>query len=392
MACANDWTNPLQVGSHHIARAFARSGWDVAFISDPISPAHLLKPSLGLKRRYHQYKNGGTQEGTIWSYVPGGLLTPYNHSLLKSKWLHKNWPKLTLPSVISKVKKRGFDKPDLLYLDSPLQPFWQDALTPKYSIYRLADNSKAFLQTSPAKRVQEETLFSSVDCVIVAANTLKEYVASFNPKRLEFVPNGVDFAHFAKEHPVPVEYKSFRGPIAIYVGAIREWFDSRLINAAAKALPSTHFVIIGPNENQVFEPLPNLHLLGAKPWSAIPAYLQHATVGMIPFDVESYPDLIHHVNPLKLYEYMASGLPVVSMEWEELTRLKTPALLATSKEEFIALLERAQPSDEYQRFAKGYDWSLRGEQIINIASDCKNPVAGREGNSLNLFENLLHGK
>jgi len=106
---------------------------------------------------------------------------------------------------------------------------------------------------------------------------------------------------------------------------------------------------------------------GARPWSAIPAYLQHATVGMIPFDVASHPELIHHVNPLKLYEYMASGLPVVSMKWEELIRLKTPALLASSKEEFIALLKKAQPSDEYQRFAKKYDWSLRGEQIINIA-------------------------
>jgi len=367
MACANDWTTPLQVGSHHIARAFARSGWDVAFISDPISPAHLLKPSPGLKRRYSHYKNGGMQEGTIWSYVPGGLLTPYNHSLLKSLWLHKNWHKLTLPSVISKVKRRGFDRPDLLYLDSPLQPFWLGALSPKYSIYRLADYNKAFIHTAPAKNAQEERLFSTVDCVIFAANTLKEYVASFNPKRMEFVPNGVDFAHFAKVHPVPAEYKSFRGPIAVYVGSLRQRFDSKLVNAAAKALPSTHFVIIGPNENHVFEPLPNLHLLGARPWSAIPAYLQHATVGMIPFDVASHPELIHRVNSLKLYEYMASGLPVVSMKWEELTRLKTPALLASSKEEFIALLEKAHPSDKYRRFAKEYDWNLRGEQIINIA-------------------------
>jgi len=150
MACANYWTTPLQVGSHHIARAFARSGWEVAFVSDPISPAHFLKASAGLKSRFEIYKNGGMQEGNVWSYVPGSLLSPYNHPLLKSKWLHKKWYKLSFPSLVSKVKKQGFDRPDLLYLDSPLQSFWLEALLPKYSIYLLADYNMAFLQSAPA--------------------------------------------------------------------------------------------------------------------------------------------------------------------------------------------------------------------------------------------------
>lgn len=366
MACANYWTTPLQVGSHHIARAFERSGWEVAFISDPISPAHILKSSAGLKSRFEIYKNGGMQEGNVWSYVPGSLLSPYNHPLLKSKWLHEKWSKFTFPSVVSKVKKQGFDRADLLYLDSPLQTFWLKALSPKYSIYRLADYNKAFLQTALAKKEQEEEALKAVDCVIYTAKSLEEYVAHLNPKRKEYVPNGVDFAHFAKEQPRPVEYKSIEGPIAVYVGAIREWFDTQLVCSAAKALPHMHFVIIGPNENREFERLPNLHLLGAKSWNTIPAYLQHADVGMIPFNVAEHPELIHRVNPLKLYEYMASGLPVVSMKWEELSRLNTPALLASSKDEFISQLEKAGPSDEYRTFAEKCDWNRRGKQILEL--------------------------
>ena len=114
MACAKYWTSQLQVGSHHIARSFANKGWEVAFISDPISPLHLLKPSPGLKSRYTIYKEGGLREGNIWSYVPGALMTPHNHSFLKSPWVHHHWHQLTLPAVISKVKKQGVDCPDLL--------------------------------------------------------------------------------------------------------------------------------------------------------------------------------------------------------------------------------------------------------------------------------------
>ncbi len=378
MACANDWKSPLQVGSHHIARAFARAGWEVAFLSDPISPAHILKASPGLKRRYSIYRSGGIEEGSVWSYLPAGLLTPYNHSLLKSRWLHKNWNRLTFPSIISKVKERGFDRPDLLYLDSPLQAFWLDALSPTYSIYRLADYNRAFVQTAPAKGEQEEALMRAVDCVIYTAESLEEYVASIKPKRMEFVPNGVDFAHFSKKREMPEEYKKFKGPIALYVGALREWFDVKMVIAAAKALPSMHFVMIGPNENLHFESLPNLHLLGARAWSELPAYLQHAEVGMIPFDVVNHPDLIHRINPLKLYEYMASGLPVVSMKWDELTRLKSPALLASTQDEFISLLAKAHSTEGLQSFAKGYDWSRRGKQIIGL---CHTPER-RDGSEL----------
>lgn len=365
MACANYWTSPLQVGSHHIARTFVSKGWEVAFISDPISPLHLLKPSPGLKSRYSIYKEGGLREGKIWSYVPAALMTPHNHSFLKSPWLHHHWHQFTFPSVISKVKKEGFDHPDLLYIDSPFQGFWLDTLSPKRSLYRLADYNKAFIQTAPAKEEAEESLLKKVDFVIYTAKELKEYLTSIGPKRMEFVSNGVDYAHFSKVQPRPKEYKNLNGPIAVYAGAIREWFDAKLVSKAAQSHPHMHFVLIGPNEGVCVDSLPNLHLLGAKSWDTLPAYLQHSDVGIIPFDVTNHPELIHRVNPLKLYEYMASGLPVVSMKWDELNHLGSPAFLASTKDEFIEMVGKATPSSE-KAFAEKHDWSHRGDQILSM--------------------------
>jgi len=298
--------------------------------------------------------------------VPGGLFTPNNYPLLRSAWLHKNWHALSFPSVISKLKKRGFENPDLLYFDSPLQSFLNQTLSPRCSIYRVADYNKGFLQTSPAKAKLEEALIADVDCVIYTADSLKTYVESLHPKRMEFVPNGVDLKHFKKRCPSPQEYQYFTGPIALYVGAIHDWFDYDLLNTAARALPHVNFVIIGSGTTQKLQHQPNIHLLGTRSWNEIPAYMQHANVGLIPFDVEGYPELIHRVNPLKLYEYMASGLPVVSRKWEELTRLGSPALLASSKEEFVTFIEKAVPSEKFQAFAEKHDWKERIDQIISI--------------------------
>src|SRR4051794_32053655 len=90
MACSQYWTSPFQVGSHHLARTYAEMGWRVGFISNPISPFHLLAPSPELKARYSIYRSGGISDigGAVWSYVPAALATPAKRPLLRSHWLH----------------------------------------------------------------------------------------------------------------------------------------------------------------------------------------------------------------------------------------------------------------------------------------------------------------
>ena len=85
MASANYWRSPFQVGSHHLARGFVRAGWEVAFVSDPISPWHLFGGQLkDLRERYELYRGNGVTDcdGHLWAYVPGALLTPHNKPCL----------------------------------------------------------------------------------------------------------------------------------------------------------------------------------------------------------------------------------------------------------------------------------------------------------------------
>ena len=97
-------------------------------------------------------------------------------------------------------------------------------------------------------------------------------------------------------------------------------------------------------------------------------------VGIIPFDVAGHPQLVHNIHPLKLYEYMASGLPVVASRWKELEQIESPAILCDTAEEFIRAISdatRLTPDrTALVRFASRHDWSQRIDRLLELTRAC----------------------
>jgi glycosyltransferase involved in cell wall biosynthesis len=372
MACSNYWTSPFQVGDHHIARSLVRLGWDVAFVSAPISPPHLFKKS-DLLQRYAIYQNGGEKflDDHLWAYIPGALLVPFKAPILDSKWLHYNWWHFSLPNIIGKIKENGFGKVDLLYLGSILQPFLLDEIEFTKSVFRVMDHLPSFPSTSSATNEIQMEIARRVDITVYSARSLEPYIKNLHPTRSVYMPNGVNYSHFADDKKeFPPEYSTISGPIAIYVGAMDVWFDYELIAFAATQLPGIAFVLIGPDDlaRTKLPELSNLHILGQREYKDIPKYLFHADVGLIPFSVKKYPQMINHVHPLKLYEYMACGLPVVTTSWEELEKINSPAILSNSPDEFVNNIAWAvthhENSEERINFAKQADWMKRVSSLV----------------------------
>lgn len=374
MACRNYWHSPFQVGSNHLAREFVRRDWEVAFISEPISPLHWLGgASPELRDRLALYRSGGRRDldGRVWAYAPGTLLPAHNRPLLRSDWVHRNWVRLTWPNAVSQARRSGFGEVDLIYFDSIIQPFWLEAIRHRKSVFRVTDNNTSFETATAASQQLEQELARAVDLVVYPAVQLEPYVRELQPKQMLHLPNGVDFEHFAgADRALPPEYAHIPRPIAVYVGAMNIWFDYELVNRAAAELPDVSFVLIGPDQmaRPRLQHLPNLHLLGRKLFDEVPAYLYNADVGIIPFDVKGHADLIHNTNPLKLYEYMACGLPVVSVEWDEMRTLQSPARLCGSPEQFIqgirAALATPGSPESCREYARGQDWQQRVAGLI----------------------------
>ena len=375
MASSNYWYSPLQVGSHHLARGFVRAGWDVAFISDPISPWHLLgRNRKDLRIRYGTYASGGRTDcnGRLWTYVPGAMVTPNNQPLLKSQWVAKQWSRFSRPRLTDILRRQGFGEVDLLYCDSVIHQGWLHRIRSRKSLYRITDNISGFAKSTPAVLELEQALARQVDLVVYAARSLEEYVKVFAPRRMAYLPNGVNYAHFSQSaRPVPVEYEDIPRPIALYVGAMDFWFDYRLMDEVASRMPAVSFVFIGPEElaKQRLRSQPNVYLLGRRSYADLPPYMHHADVGLIPFDVAHHAELVRSIHPLKLYEYFACGLPVVAVEWEELTYLNSPAMLCRGTEQFVLALKRAiaEPPNtaDVQRYASFHDWERRVEAICS---------------------------
>jgi GT2 family glycosyltransferase len=161
----------------------------------------------------------------------------------------------------------------------------------------------------------EHELVAAADAVTVTGPLLKLKWGA-RARRCEVVRNGVDFPFF-RDHCVPNERFAFRAPVIGYYGAIAEWLDLDLIAALAARHPEWQFVLAGDvfvRDLRGLDRLGNVTLLGLRPHAEMPVLLWHFDVCLIPFKVSA---MTHAVDPVKLYEYLSGGKPVVSVPLKE---------------------------------------------------------------------------
>jgi glycosyltransferase involved in cell wall biosynthesis len=163
-------------------------------------------------------------------------------------------------------------------------------------------------------RYHHPGVMEQADVVLASAPNLFSKYELERPDIL-LVENGVEPSRFRGDLPLPDAFAGIARPIVGYHGAVARWFDFDLFESVVESLPSYSFVIVGPVDDDArqhvrrFEELSNVHLVGAVPSDQIPSYVAAFDVGVIPFVVD---ELTRGVSPLKMYEYLAAGVPVVS--------------------------------------------------------------------------------
>lgn len=372
MACPNDWHSPIHVGDHHFADGFSKQGWQVAFVSAPLTPWHFFRGGgEDLRRRLENWKQGGTWENRVFHYVPMGWVAPYPRFFFRTHVVLEHWYRSTFPNVVRRLAREGFSYVDILYLRDARQIFWKRKVSYGKLVFRLADQDAGFSNFTPALERSQKELLQSSDLVVCTTKNLQKYANAQGARKILYLPNGVEFERFSTWTPPPEEYQHIPEPRAIYVGSLGPWVALDWLQEAARRFPKVSFVVIGPDSGGIQQCLggrKNLYYLGAKPYARVPAYLHAAHVGLLPFDEKRSPDLVPEIHPVKLYEYLAAGLSIAASRWRAIQHLKPPVFQGKGREGFFKALKQAlTKGPKYKKkgvqMAKKMDWEILFQKL-----------------------------
>lgn len=279
--------------------------------------------------------------------------------------------------VRKKMAEHGFQNP-LLWVYSPVTVDLVDHVPHSGLVYDCVDRHSAYGgQMNPALvDAMELELAGKCGAVFATAAPLAERLRAAKPDAC-FIPNGANFERFyeaAKPQIVPDDMKDIPHPIFGFVGALQTCIEYGYVAHAAQAHPEWSFVWIGNEKPGAdlakLRTLKNVYFLGVKPNEQLPQYLAHVDACLNLF-AES--DLSKDVSPLKFYEYLATGKPIVSTRQPDQILQYAPIIhIAESKEAFVdccaAALSDTQKERTQARIEAGRksSWDARVAEILAV--------------------------
>jgi glycosyltransferase involved in cell wall biosynthesis len=266
------------------------------------------------------------------------------------------------------MRRLGFARP-VVWTFLPSAEWVARSLDPALLIYHCVDEFSAF-SDAPSRAISEAEarLVAVSDLVITSAERLFQAKRAMNPRTV-LVRHGVDHAHFARalepELRVPPEIARLPRPIFGFFGLVADWVDLELFEAVAEAFPAGNVVVVGRARTDVrsMGRWPNVHLLGPRPYAELPAIAKGFDVALLPFRIN---ELTLNANPLKVREYLAAGLPVVSTAVPEVEELGQ-CLIGRGRGDFLEKLREALkapgPRHERSEAVRRESWAARVEEI-----------------------------
>lgn len=250
-------------------------------------------------------------------------------------------------------------------------PFWRplvEALPGAVLIYDCMDHHAGFSTNTDAMLSEEERLLHAADAIVVTSAWLASRLGA--KRDVTLIRNGADVQRFAA---CPMLAPARSRPVIGYLGAISDWFDVGLVARAAKELPDADFVLVGDVTHpdvSAAQRLSNVRFVGEVPYNDAPMHVHGFDVCIIPFLIT---DLTLATNPVKAYEYLAAGKPVIATAMPELAGMDGMVGIAADHESFISLLRHAvaesgdaAATERRRAWARDHDWLQRGDAFESV--------------------------
>ena len=326
-----DWDAPWQ-GQQELASRLAADGHTVIYVE-----------TLGV--RSPARRDWGRLVNRLRNRVRGGLwgfrqLTE-NLSLFSplaipapgrvwAEWVNQ---RILLPSL-----RRLPGKDPLMiwtYLPTSMTVGLVQALRPERLVYYCIDDiARNLAGVAPQIAQAESWLLRHADHVFATSHRL---YSERRAKTLHctYLPEAADISPFAESRPEPVDLEAMQRPRICFFGTLDARLDQELLARVAAENPAASIVLIGPARCDISRlvRIPNVRFLGPRSHEILPAYLQHMDLFVIPYIVNSYTLSSH---PVKTYEALATGKPLVVVALPELLQYAGPVVVARDADEFLA--------------------------------------------------------
>jgi len=303
------------------------------------------------------------------------VVTPLMLPFYGSATLRALNTRLVRAQVCLLARRIGIDPADaVVFLAIPTAWDIACSIDARAVLYNRSDLHSAFEEADQQYIASlERQLFAGSDAVLYVSRALMDAERDQVGARARFLDHGVDLERFGAESLTePADLAGIPHPRIGFFGAIDDYtVDVELLAQVAESHPDASLVLIGDATCAMdrLEAMPNVHWLGFRPYVEIPAYGAGFDVALMPW---LRNDWIKHSNPIKLKEYLALGLPIVSTDFPEVHHYDDVVAIATDTDDFIRLVGEAldsrpvgTPTSRRARVADA-SWDRRADELLAL--------------------------
>ncbi len=356
------WQSKITCSTKTLTRYFRDDGFEVTYLEAPMDLGHIIK----WKGYYHVWKNSPRKDEDIWIINPFTPIPIRDRFPLNTQVGMDLSYQLSVPSIADLLSRGNMPSPDFIWCAKPGGSVFKLLFPEAKLIMHVVDYYPAF-RGDYIKKIEQRD-YEVADHVFLIGHAMHDYVTGelgIDPSKVTVLGQGVSLENYANKPPCPEELLHIPGPRAIWVGVL-EKADPTMFKEVAIALKNVggSLILIGPLSSWATDLqllYANVYLLGPKGPKEVPGYLLHSDIGLMLYDRRK-ASVYFGQNPLKLYEYAAAGLAILSTPHREFDFLDSPIIEIKSPNEVplgvkLALANKKMYAKKSLDFSRKHSWT-----------------------------------